>query len=249
VAVEACNLIISFLTTGEIRHAVNVAAMDPKTIEAVKGYLDVAYRLGLLMAQCRSGTAQSCCLRFCGEIADKDTNLLASAFCAGWLEKAVDEEVSIINSQVLLKERGIELDKICESKLGPFSSSLTASVVTDQRSYSAGGTSFGENMPRLISLDDYRLEAYLDGALLIFVHKDAPGVIGSVGAVFGRHNVNIAQMSVGRVGDKPGGEAVGVLQLDSSPSAQALQEANDLPGITSAHVVELPPAGQLPPWL
>lgn len=249
VAVEACNLVINFLTTGEIRHAVNVAAMDPKTIEAVKGYLDVAYRLGLLMAQCHSGAAKSCCLRFCGEIADKDTNLLASAFCAGWLEKAIDEEVSIINSQVLLKERGIELDKICESKLGPFSSSITASVVTDQRCYSAGGTSFGENMPRLVSLDDYRLEAYLDGALLIFVHKDAPGVIGSVGAVFGRHNVNIAQMSVGRVGDKPGGEAVGVLQLDSSPSAQAVQDVNDLPGITSAHVVELPPAGQLPPWL
>jgi D-3-phosphoglycerate dehydrogenase len=201
------------------------------------------------MAQCRAGTARSCCLRFGGEIADKDTNLLASAFCAGWLEKAIDEDVSIINSQVLLKQRGIELEKICESKLGPFSSSITAAVNTDQRSYTAGGTSFGENMPRLISLDDYRLEAYLGGSLLIFVHKDAPGVIGSVGAVFGRHNVNIAQMSVGRVGDTPGGEAVGVLHLDSSPSPQAVQEVNDLPGITAAQIVELPPAGQLPPWL
>jgi D-3-phosphoglycerate dehydrogenase len=188
-------------------------------------------------------------LTFCGEIADKDTNLLASAFCAGWLEKAIDEGVSIINSQVLLKERGIDLEKICDSKMGAFSSTLTASVTTDQRTYSAGGTSFGQNMPRLIGIDDYGLEAYLDGTLFVFVHKDAPGVIGSVGAVFGRHNVNIAQMSVGRVGDKPGGEAVGVLHLDSSPSQQAIQEVVDLPGITSAQVVELPPAGQLPPWL
>ena len=89
----------------------------------------------------------------------------------------------------------------------------------------------------------------LDGTLLVFVHKDAPGVIGSVGTVFGRHKVNIAQMSVGRVGDKPGGEAVGVLHLDSSPPQQAVREVEALPGITTARVVELPPAGQLPPWL
>ena len=53
-------------------------------------------------------------------------------------------------------------------------------------------------MPRLVSLDDYRLEAYLDGCLLVFRHQDVPGIIGSVGTVFGQHGVNIAQMAVGR---------------------------------------------------
>ena len=249
VAVEACQLIVNFLKTGEIRHAVNAAAMDPKTIESVKGFLDVAYRLGLLLAQCQTGTPSSIQLTFRGEIADKDTNLLASAFCAGWLERAIDEDASIINSQALLKERGIEIEKVCESKMGAFRSSIAARVRTDQRTFSAGATSFGQDMPRLTSIDDYRLESCLDGTLLIFVHKDAPGVIGSVGTVFGRHQVNIAQMSVGRVGDKPGGEAVGVLHLDSRPSRRAVQDCEALPGITSAQVVELPPAGQLPPWL
>jgi D-3-phosphoglycerate dehydrogenase len=249
VAVMACQLVINFLKTGEIRHAVNVAAMDPKTIESIKSYLDIAYRLGLLMAQCHTGTASSCKLTFRGELADKDTNLLAAAFCAGWLETSIDGDVSIINSQMLLKERGIELEKICDSRMEAFRASITAQIAADQRTYGAGATSFGHNMPRLMSVDDYRLESYLDGTLLIFVHKDAPGVIGSVGAVFGRHNVNIAQMSVGRVGDKPGGEAVGVIQLDSRPPERALQEVEGLAGITSAKVVELPPAGQLPPWL
>jgi D-3-phosphoglycerate dehydrogenase len=249
VAVMACQLVINFLTTGEIRHAVNVAAMDPKTIAGVKSYLDIAYRLGLFMAQCHAGIASSCQLTFRGELADKDTNLLASAFCAGWLEKSIDGDVSIINSQVLLKERGIELEKICDSRTDAFRASITARITGDQRTFSAGATSFGHNMPRLISYDDYRLESYLDGSLLIFVHKDAPGVIGSVGAVFGRHNVNIAQMSVGRVGDKPGGEAVGVLHLDSRPSERAVRDVENLPGISSARAVELPPAGQLPRWL
>ena len=68
-----------------------------------------------------------------------------------------------------------------------------------------------------------------------------------VGTLLGRHKVNIAQMGVGR--DAPGGEAVGVLNLDTEPSAEALEEVRKLPAITSAIVVRLPPAGQLPSWL
>ena len=48
VAVEAVELLINYFTKGEVRHAVNMAAIDPKTLEAIRGYLDLAYRLGLL---------------------------------------------------------------------------------------------------------------------------------------------------------------------------------------------------------
>jgi D-3-phosphoglycerate dehydrogenase len=102
-------------------------------------------------------------------------------------------------------------------------------------------------MPRLVSLDDFRLEAYLDGYLMIFRHRDVPGIIGGVGTIFGKHGVNIAQMAVGRAA--PGGEAVGVLNLDSEPSRASLEEVRQLPAITSATVVRLPAAGQLPRWL
>jgi D-3-phosphoglycerate dehydrogenase len=59
--------------------------------------------------------------------------------------------------------------------------------------------------------------------------------------------VNIAQMTVGR--STPGGEAIGVLSLDQTPSAAAVEAVRSCPGIRSAQVVKLPPAGQLPPWL
>ena len=124
---------------------------------------------------------------------------------------------------------------------------MTAEVTTDTAQHRAAGTIFGQHMPRLVALDDFRLEAYLDGWLLVFRHHDVPGIIGGVGTIFGRHGVNIAQMAVGRAA--PGGEAVGVLNLDSEPSAEALAEVRQLPAITAATVVHLPPAGQLPAWL
>ena len=113
----------------------------------------------------------------------------------------------------------------------------------------AGVTVFGSHMPRLISIDDYRLEAYLDGHMLFFTHYDVPGIIGKVGTVFGKHGVNIGQMSVGRVQHQPGGLAIGVLNLDSRPPQAALDELASIEAIAKVQVVELPGVGVLPPWL
>ncbi|MEZ6135674.1 MAG: phosphoglycerate dehydrogenase [Pirellulaceae bacterium] len=249
VAVEGIHLLMNFFNTGEIRHAVNVAALDPKTLEALRSYLDVAYRLGLLMSQWHGGAVSAVALTYRGEVVDRDTKLLTNAFCAGLMERALVEDVNIVNSELLLRERGIELTENRSREMGAFSSSITVEVAGGERTVKASGTVFGHNMPRLVMLDDYRLEAYIDGRLLIFTHQDVPGIIGKVGTAFGKHNVNIAQMSVGRAGDQPGGHAIGVLNLDSMPTPAALDEMMAIEAIDKIQVIELPAAGQLPTWL
>ena len=249
VAVEAVHLVTNFLTTGEIRHAVNVAAVQPKTLAAMRGYLDIAYRLGRLLAQWNKGGVESCALAYRGEVAEKETRLLTAAFCAGLAETAMEEDVNIINAEILLRERGVELTEEAQSRAGVFSSSITATLTSDRGKYTAAGTLFGNNMPRLIRLNEYRLESYLDGNLIVFTHEDMPGVIGSVGTVFGRHGINIAQMAVGRRSEKPGGRSVGVLNLDVPPTADAIEEVQALTGIHRVDAIQLPAAGELPPWL
>ena len=249
VAIEGIQLLINFFKTGEIRHAVNVASLDPKTLDALRGYLDAAYRLGLLMAQWQAGSIGSCQLNYRGEVADKDTKLLTAAFCAGLLEKAMADDVNIINSEMLLRERGIELTENRNRELGAFSSSITAEVNGGGQRVKAGVTVFGNNMSRLISIDDYRLEAYLDGHMLFFTHTDVPGIIGRVGTVFGQHQVNIGQMSVGRATQQPGGHAIGVLNLDGVPPKVAMDQLMAINAIEKVQMVELPAMGVLPSWL
>ena len=159
------------------------------------------------------------------------------------------QDVNIVNAEVLLRERGIKLVEQRSTDIGDFSSLITAEVVSDEKTSLAAGTLFGNSMPRLVQKDGCRLESYLDGMLLIFIHRDLPGIIGNVGNIFGRHQVNIAQMSVGRPTNKPGGEAVGVLALDSVPPAEALADILAMPQVTRAWTVKLPPAGELPSWL
>ena len=247
VAVEGCHLLIDYLTTGAIRCAVNMSTIDPAKLDAVRDYLNLGYRLGVLLAQLAEKPAKGCKLTYRGEVAGKETKLITSAFAAGLLEHAMDDQANIVNADVLLKERGIELLEQTRADMGAFSSVIVAELTTEDQTYKVAATVFGQGMARLVQFGEFRLESYLDGVMLMFTHKDVPGIIGKVGTVFGKHGVNIAQMTVGRA--EPGGEAVGILNLDNKPGEAALKEVSDHPAITSVKVVELPQAGHLPSWL
>lgn len=249
VAVEGIHLLLNYLRTGEIRHSVNVASLDPKTLEELRPFLDIAYRLGLLLSQWHGGGIDKVALTYRGEVSGRDTRMLSNAFCAGLLQRAIGDEVNIINSEMLLRERGIELSEQKHRETTAFASSIAAQVSGGGVSVSASGAPLGLKMPRLIMIDGHRLESFLDGTLVVFGHDDVPGIIGQIGTVFGKHKVNIAQMAVGRGSDTPGGTAIGVLNLDTQPSAEALQELTAIPGVHTAKLIDLPPAGQLPTWL
>lgn len=249
VATEAVQLLTDYLLNGTIRHSVNVAPIDPATLASLRGYLDLAYRLGLLCAGLHISGMEACKLVYRGEIADKNTKVLTAVFAAGLLEGAMDEGANLVNSELILRERGIDLVEESNSEMGAFRASMRVEVKTADGMRCATGTLFGQNMPRLVSLDDYRLEAYLDGCMMIFPHKDVPGIIGLVGTLFGEHGVNIAQMAVGRAGNEPSGRSIGVLNLDGPPSTEAIEAVRGIDAIESATMVHLPPAGEMPSWL
>ena len=246
VAVEGVGLLVDFLSTGAIRHSVNSSAIDPAALESVRGFLDLAWRLGLLVSQLDDAPPRSCSIAYRGEIASRNTRLVTAAFAAGLLESAL-EDVNIVNAEMLLRERGIELVEQSRTDPGAFSSVVAVDLVAGDRVHRAAGTLFGHSMPRLVQLEGHRLEAYLDGLLLVFTHHDVPGIIGRVGMAFGAQGVNIAQMTVGR--SAPGGDAIGVLNLDQEPSKEALAAVLACDGVRSARVVKMPAAGRLPNWL
>src|SRR5262245_53221555 len=247
VAVEAAQLIADYLLKGQVANAVNMASVDPKELAEVRPYVDLARRLGLLHAQMAHGAIRKATLTYKGDLAAKKTRLLTAAFTAGLLEYRLSAGVNLVNAEVLARERGIEIAESSNPKRGDFAALLHAEVETEQGTTVAAGTLFGDQYVRLVQLGPFKMEGYLDGVLLVFTHHDVPGMIGFIGTIFGEHSVNIAQMTVGR--QTPGGEAIGILNLDSPPPEPALAAVKGHPAIRSLTVVKLPPAGELPGWL
>jgi D-3-phosphoglycerate dehydrogenase len=246
VACEAAQLLIDFLNRGVVQFAVNMAAVDRTELEELRLYVDMARRLGLLHAQMGHGAIRRAELNYRGEVARRSTRLITAAFTAGLLEHRLAENVNIVNAELLARERGIEVVEQTNPRKGDFSTLIKADVVTDQKTYTAAGTLFGNQFLRLVQLGPYHLDSFMDGTMLIFTHRDVPGLIGFIGTIFGKYEVNIAQMTVGR--QLPGGEAIAVLNLDTQPPDEAIQEVRAHPKISSLSVVKLPPAGQMPAW-
>ena len=250
VALEAAQLIVDFLLKGVVANAVNMAAVDRTELEGLRQYVDLARRLGLLQAQLAQGAVKRAVLTYRGELAGLKTKLLTAAFTAGLLEyRLTAGGVNLVNAEVTARERGIVITESANPKKGDFAAVMHTEVETDAGTQVAAGTLFGDQYLRLVQLGPYRLESYLDGTLLVFTHTDVPGLIGFVGTIFGRHEVNIAAMNVGRTGHAAGGQAIGVLNLDSVPSEEAVAEVRSHPKMGPVRVVQLPPAGQTPPWL
>lgn len=250
VALEAVELLVNYFTRGIIKQAVNFTPLDPETLKNMKGNLNISYRLGMLLAQLNSVSPEKCIIRYKGEVSNGDTSLLTSAFAAGMMSAAMDEEVSIISALSLVKDRGIEMIEEKTTQVSGFSSLITAEwVFADGKSLYVSGTLFGNSMPRLVMFNHYRLESYLDGNLLFFNHKDRPGVIGAVGNIFAKHGINIAHMSLGRDKPEPGCEAVGVLALDAPGPVEAVQAVKEIEGVSKVACATLPGANEFPAWM
>ena len=81
------------------------------------------------------------------------------------------------------------------------------------------------------------VEIVPEGILLLMNNKDRPGIVGHLGTLMARHNVNIASMSLNR--DIAGGQALTVLNLDSVPPPSVLAEIQNDPDISNVRVVKL----------
>ena len=248
VAVEAVELLINYLQNGEIKHAVNTIAMDPAVLDKMRGFLDVSYRLGRFVAGWHSGAINKVAIELQGEISNQDHRIVKAAFCAGLLEQA-EENVSIINAETSAVDRGISISTISTPEHDAFANAIAIEMTGDGGSKRIAGTLFGKSMPRLIRLNEYPTDAYMDGTILMFTHRDIPGVIGNVGGVLAEESVNVAQMAVGRSNNASGGNAIGVLNLDTPCSDEAIKKILGFEGIESASLISLPPKGEVPSWL
>ena len=248
VATEAVELLIGYLQNGEIRHAVNTAALDPKTIEQLRGYMDASYRLGMLLADWLDGGVESLDIEYFGDIAQQDHRVLTSALCAGVIARA-SKRVNIVNAQSMARDRGISVNTSTHDRHRSLGDMVCCSATGGGQTRKASVSVFGNDMPRLTGIDDYRTDAFIDGNLLLISHRDLPGVIGYIGNILGQEDINISQMAVGRIDQSGGGSAIGVLNLDRPASETALGKVAEYQGIDSVKMVQLPPAHELPAWM
>jgi D-3-phosphoglycerate dehydrogenase len=145
--------------------------------------------------------------------------------------------VNFINATALAKERGIKIKESKSSEDKEFVTLIQLEVKTDKESRVIAGTLSANKKPRIVKIDDYYVELTPAGEMIFIQNWDKPGIIGNLGTLLGRHNINIAAMTFGR--DKPGGKAISVLNVDSVITSDTLSKIKEIDNILGAKVIRV----------
>ena len=173
-----------------------------------------------------------------------NTSLLRNAVLKGMLNRVLAEKANLVNAATIAAERGMLLE---ESRSGraEFTDSVRVTLQTDRAEAAAEGTVLlHDAFPRLLAVDGIRIEAPLTGNLLFFKNSDVPGVIGRIGTLLGRRQVNIANFSLGRRENrsrrKGPAEAVAVVHYDGARVPDpVLAELRKIPAVRFVRAVEI----------
>lgn len=237
---EVAEIIAAYLLTGEVRNAVNLPYLDAKTYEQVKPYLVLGEKLGRLLSQLTPVSADRVYITFGGKARElPNVDPITRAVLRGFLAASSLKDVNNVNVRAAAAGLGITVEEKRSDEPVTFNEWLHVQVFSGaQKLVSAGGTFFGSpNNPRIVRLFSLPVEIAISGPLLLLNNKDRPGIVGYLGTVLAKHQVNIATMSLNR--DSAGGQALTVLNLDSVPPDALLEELRHDPDITNVRVVNL----------
>jgi D-3-phosphoglycerate dehydrogenase len=238
VGIEVAEAITDYLLNGAVRNAVNLPNLDAKTYALVKPYLALGEKLGRLAAQLAPKRNDRLVVTYGGKATEVPGDPITRFVLKGFLESAGGKDVNQVNVRTLADSLGLRVEEIKSNEATDFNEWLHLAVFSDGQKVSVGGTLYGaKHQPRIVRVNSMPVEIVPEGVLLLLTNKDRPGIVGYLGTLMGRHNVNIASMSLSR--DTAGGQALTVLNLDSVPPAAVLEEIQKDTDIGNVRVVKL----------
>jgi len=246
-----------FLAEGVLRNAVNLPTLSAEQYRRLRPYLELAERLGSVVAQIAAGQIGRVRINYAGEPAELGTHVLRNAVLVGVLNTVLDEKVNLVNAGPVAAARGLAVEELTrrrehgfpdtlEVAVGPVASGqVTAGSAQDQdkSGLTVEGTVLHGTSPRILRIDGIELEAPLEGTLLFIRNRDVPGVIGQVGTILGSRGINIATFALGRREAVCGAEAVALVRLDGDVPDSIILPIRGIAAVTESRLVRLPSSG------
>ncbi len=261
VAIDVAEQIVSVLHGNFPRAAVNAPLILPETLQVLQPYMCLVEQMGRLYTQLQPGPLNKIEFSCSGDIANYDLRPLQAALIKGLLESISDAHVNMINAPLLAKQWGLEIIEQKSTTPAEFANLITLRMlnVNGYASSFAGKPGSGDEHvevlsgtvmhgePRIVRVGRYWAEFVPQGYILFCRNPDQPGMIGRVGTILGKANVNIRHMDVGpivrtprqRDPQQPPDTALMIVSVDDPIPPQALQEIGSEGDIFGLTVVKL----------
>ncbi len=237
VALEIAHQIISLLKKGWLINAVNTPSLSPETLALTKPYLVLAEGLGKLAAQLYPAPISDLKIKYTGAFFKEHSRPITNTILQEILKVNLKQPVNQVNAAFLAQKQGLKVEALPVDQEGDYTQLITLEFSSPAGAHTLAGTLLSNKQPRIIGIDQFKVEIIPEGYILIFFNQDQPMIIGNIGGLLGEKQINIAHMQFDR--EKPAGKAISVFRVDSRVNDSVLAELSQLPNIDQVKQVYL----------
>lgn len=238
VGTEIAKQIVNYLQDDIIVNAVNFPSVSTKEQSNLIPYIKLGEKLGSFISQVSKVRVSEIGLRYYGELAQMNYKPLGSYILKAILQPILSEEINQVNARKLAADRGISVIETVSTRERSYSNLISIQLRSENETEWVEGAILRQGNLRLVSVDGIPAETQLGNHILFIRNQDRPGVIGSLGTILGKHEINIGSFVLGRSADHD--HAVGVVNTDSDIPKEILEEIEALPSIQFVRIVKLP---------
>jgi len=231
VALQVAEQMSDYLLRGAITNAVNFPSISAEEAPKLKPFIALAEKLGSFAGQLTETGLAKVQIAYEGAVAQMNTKALTSSALAGLLRPMLGD-VNTVSAPVVAKERGIIVEEVTREMPEDYESLITVKVTTERQSRHVSGTVFADGRPRIVNIKGIRMDAEFGPSMVYITNLDKPGFIGKFSSTMGEAGINIATFHVGR--DKPGGDAVALIEIDGEMPPAVLEKVRALPQVKLA---------------
>ncbi len=215
------------------KYAVNAPHIGPELVPFMK----VATTIGNLASQLMEGQISSTHITYSGGVTNYDCNPIKTALISGLLQQASEERINLVNVGLVAAQHGLKISEEKEAVCQNYANLLTLQVNTNVGITTISGT-IRDGEAHIVQVNDFWMDIVPAGGYFLFCdHLDRPRLVGAIGNITGKADINISSMHLSRL--QPRGKALMLLALDEPLGEEDLQEIRALPGVYSAKAVRL----------
>ena len=237
VAKDVAEQITAYLLHGTVKNAVNVPSISSELMTVLRPYVTLLERMGSLQSQLADSALVEVQILYSGAVSGYDVAPLTTAMLKGLLTPILKYDVNFVNAPYIAADRGIEVIESKRRTSEDFASLVKLTVKTMEGQNIVSGTIFGKDLPRILRINDFYLEAVPEGHILFIQNENTPGVIGGITSIIGKKGINIGRMQVGEEREKR--QNVIFLTTSSVISDETIMEISGLEHVLSARKIEL----------
>jgi len=237
VAEDVALQVLDVLNDRPARYAVNAPIIPPKDLAFLIPYIDLAERMGRFIRQLGAQGMGDVELTAEGNLAEYDLSYIRAAVIKGLLADVVSVRVNLVNAGLLAEKRGMNLiERKKHQHEFAYENLLTLRSTSGPQRWTVRGAIL-QGDPHIVAINELWVDFPAMGHVLLALHNDRPGIIGSVGTILGNADVNISFMHVGR--RAPRSEAIMALGTDEPTTLQLQATISALPHIVWLKAITL----------